>query len=378
MHSATPAPGSPTPPQQHRFHFLDLLRGIAAICVVPRHAAYNYAHAFLYFSSYLAVDFFFCLSGFVVAFSYEQRLADKMSLQQFGVTRLVRLYPLAFLGTLLGAIEFLCSHRGFTGSFITAAPIVIAMGFTLLPCPILPPDRLLFPLDAVIWTLFCELVVNAGYAVIVRRRMAQASVLFCIVLVALSILLTNVKLLDIGANSGSLVAAVARTCLSFFMGVLIYRFYKQARPGMIRGRRAIGAAAVLTVVLLLALCAPGASPYKFYTDLAFVTLLFPLIIYIAVRIVLPASWTNLCVILGTISYPLYILHRPLLWPLTLKPMWRFAESHALAADYIMVLCLIAITAGSWLIATFYDAPIRNALSAYFKKRGTPKPVLTTR
>jgi len=52
--------------------------------------------------AWLAVDFFFLLSGFVIAAAYERRLTDGMSLPAFARIRLIRLYPLILLGLLLG------------------------------------------------------------------------------------------------------------------------------------------------------------------------------------------------------------------------------------------------------------------------------------
>ncbi|WP_044531373.1 acyltransferase family protein, partial [Herbaspirillum sp. B65] len=79
---------------QHKDHFLTLdgFRGIAAILVVLRHTT-PYFGDNPFFSSYLAVDLFFLLSGAVVARSYEHRLQQDMSLRQFMWIRLLRLYP---------------------------------------------------------------------------------------------------------------------------------------------------------------------------------------------------------------------------------------------------------------------------------------------
>ena len=72
------------------FVTLDGLRGIAALAVVTRHAPY-FRNPF--FESYLAVDFFFVLSGFVLAHAYGQRLRGNLSILDFVKIRIVRLYP---------------------------------------------------------------------------------------------------------------------------------------------------------------------------------------------------------------------------------------------------------------------------------------------
>src|ERR1039458_3367376 len=80
--------------ERPRFHLLDAMRGIAAILVVLYHIPSIFKHTLDFPNSILAVDFFFCLSGFVIAFSYEQRLRDHLNFRDFMVVRLTRLYPL--------------------------------------------------------------------------------------------------------------------------------------------------------------------------------------------------------------------------------------------------------------------------------------------
>lgn len=59
------------------FEILDGLRGIAAVAVVIFHfmefAIPDYTKNFIA-HGYLAVDFFFCLSGFVIAYAYDNRI----------------------------------------------------------------------------------------------------------------------------------------------------------------------------------------------------------------------------------------------------------------------------------------------------------------
>src|SRR5215213_4364642 len=88
--------------KQH-FEILDGLRGIAALAVVIFHfmewvftdVSKNFiGHGFL------AVDFFFCLSGFVIGYAYDDRIA-KMGLRRFFTSRIIRLHPLVIAGSIL-------------------------------------------------------------------------------------------------------------------------------------------------------------------------------------------------------------------------------------------------------------------------------------
>ena len=94
--------------RQH-FEILDGLRGIASISVVIFHfmefATPDYNDNFMA-HAYLAVDFFFCLSGFVIAYAYDTRLSE-VGVKKFFQLRLIRLHPLVFIGSILGIISFI-------------------------------------------------------------------------------------------------------------------------------------------------------------------------------------------------------------------------------------------------------------------------------
>src|ERR1700744_2229878 len=91
------------------FVVLDGLRGVAAIAVVILHASYCFklhvpAHA------YLAVDFFFCLSGFIIAHAYDRPFAEgRIALRAFVQKRISRLYPMVLAGTAIGAVASMIS-----------------------------------------------------------------------------------------------------------------------------------------------------------------------------------------------------------------------------------------------------------------------------
>ena len=103
---------------RNRYITLDAMRGIAALFVVARHFSGLRGAADPQFS-FLAVDLFFLLSGFVLSFSYDERIAAGMSPAAFLMKRIIRLYPLYFLGIALGiaiALSDTIRHRaGATG-----------------------------------------------------------------------------------------------------------------------------------------------------------------------------------------------------------------------------------------------------------------------
>src|SRR5271170_6431289 len=88
---------------RHVLVTMDGVRGVAAICVMLGHFVVPLGvNHVLVSSSFFAVDIFFCLSGFVLCYSYEDRLDHGLSAIDFIKLRLIRLYPIYIAGLALG------------------------------------------------------------------------------------------------------------------------------------------------------------------------------------------------------------------------------------------------------------------------------------
>ena len=91
-----------------RYEILDGLRGVAAMIVVAFHLLETYSKGPAYQvlnHGYLAVDFFFVLSGFVIGYAYDDRWG-RMTYRDFFKRRLIRLHPMVVMGMLIGAAAF--------------------------------------------------------------------------------------------------------------------------------------------------------------------------------------------------------------------------------------------------------------------------------
>lgn len=352
-----------TPPQGHRFHFLDALRGIAALLVVPIHAPHGFYNVLLFPHAFLAVDFFFCLSGFVIAFSYESRLTTGLAFREFTLTRIIRLYPIAVLGTLLGAITVLFDPTAFANHLLFAQrlPIAILLGVLVLPVP----HGRLFPLDYPMWTLFFEMTANLTYAGLVYWRMAGSIALGFVAalsLLALSVQRYVLGSLDHGAMLSGSAMALSRVGFSFFCGVLLYRFYRRARSSPLHGNKALLAAAVITALFLAVLCSRHPVMTTPLVEMFMVSVAFPCIVYLGAHVDVPGRWATFAAFLGTVSYPLYLLHQPLLLPLVRLTPGPFA------ANAVMPLTLPVLVALAWFTARYYDEPVRKAIASKLRKQ----------
>jgi hypothetical protein len=146
--------------EHHRFELLDAMRGVAALFVASLHVPPTMQKLLSFQVSYLAVDLFFCLSGFVIAFAYEERLQRGMTLNNFLLARTIRLYPLYFLGLVLGILamtgrsHFMPHEQGWGGA------LVPAIAFSLFMLPTLAGRHITsnaYPFDPPAWSLFFEL-----------------------------------------------------------------------------------------------------------------------------------------------------------------------------------------------------------------------------
>jgi peptidoglycan/LPS O-acetylase OafA/YrhL len=149
----------------HSRHFagLDGLRGVAAFIVMFLHGTLFIENVgYTPSAACLAVDFFFMLSGFVVAHAYDERLELSMTWRQFMIVRMIRLYPMLFVGTAMGGLLFVLSQFQ-KHEFDILVSVLIAIGsFALLPVGLVV-GTIAFPANIAAWSLFFEFVVNALY-----------------------------------------------------------------------------------------------------------------------------------------------------------------------------------------------------------------------
>jgi len=143
-----------------RYHTLDGMRGVAAIIVLLAHALRNTPNE-TSIRAALAVTMFFLLSGFVLGKAYDERLKAGMSLGQFTLARLIRLYPLWLLSLAIAvagtSVTLLLGHGKMNlQQFVASA--ISALFFLPTPMPYDVGETM--PLNPPGWSLFFELVAN--------------------------------------------------------------------------------------------------------------------------------------------------------------------------------------------------------------------------
>jgi len=352
------------------YPILDGLRGVAAIIVVTFHLCEPLSTSNLdkiVNHGYLAVDFFFLLSGFVIGYAYDDRW-QKMTIGSFFKRRIERLQPMVVLGMTLGAIGFY-----FTDStlwpLIHTVPVwkmllVMLIGYTILPVPLSMDIRgweEMHPLNSVGWSLFFEYVANILYAIGIRKFSKTAlSILVVIAAVALAQLAISNGDVSGGwtLNVPQVRIGITRTIYPFFAGLLLSRIVK---PGQIKN--AFLWCSLLIIIILYMPRIGGATNLwmnGLYESICII-IVFPMIVYLgASGIIKTQRESRICKFLGDISYPLYMVHYPLVYfyvawisnnkGITIVQAWPYALLILIGA------IILAYAALKW-----YDEPVRKWL-----------------
>lgn len=362
------------------YRILDGLRGVAAIMVIWYHifeafATSPYDQGFNH--GYLAVDFFFILSGFVIGYAYNDRW-KKMAKKDFFKRRLIRLQPMIIIGAVLGVITFFIQGGVmWNGTKVVFSMIMIALLLQLFLIPAMPGSGAevrgngeMFPLNGPSWSLFFEYIGNILYALILRKLSIRA--LMVLVLVSGA----GLAVFAVGNFSGfghlgvgwtmtdyNLIGGFLRLLFSFSAGLLISRVF---RPIRIRGAFWICSLAVI-VLLSVPYIGNGESPWmNGLYDAICTIIVFPVLVYFgASGMTTDKITTGMCKLLGDISYPLYMVHYPFMY-LFFAYVWKnglaFAQTWPLTLVVFFGNILLA-----YLCLKLYDEPIRKFLTKRFLK-----------
>lgn len=361
------------------YEILDGLRGVAALLVVLFHVFEIHSHGDhskqIINHGYLAVDFFFLLSGFVLGYAYDDRWG-KMTLKDFFKRRIIRLQPMIIIGSIIGALLFYFQDSPALGwGGINEVPVwkmllVMLIGFTLIPVGKGLDIRgwnEMHPLNGPAWSLFFEYIANIVYALVLRRVSKIVLAILVVVAAGFTIhyALTNPNGDIIGGwsidDSTQLKIGFIRLAFPFLAGLLL------ARIGKLRYTKNAFLSAAILLVVLLSVPRLGDADSLWLNGLYecfCLIIMFPFIIWLgAGGKVQGYKASKVCKFLGDISYPIYITHFPIAYVymawvtnnnLTLEQSWHYG-----------LLVVIAAVATAYLAMRFYDLPIREWLRKKF-------------
>lgn len=359
-------------PKPH-YVILDGLRGVAALMVVLY-------HVFECFDwtpvphGYLAVDFFFVLSGFVIGYAYDDRWQDGLSVGTFFKRRLIRLHPMVIIGAIIGAVCFLLQGGvRWDGTSVSIGWVMLAMLMGMLMLPLYPGAAAdvrgngeMFPLNGPSWSLFFEYIGNILYALLLRRLPTRwLAVLAVISGCGLACIAVGDGYLGVGwsMTDGGLWTGLVRMLFPYTVGMLMARVF---RP--VKGAKSTFwlCGIIIFVVGCLPLLFDELLPWQngLYDALC-VILVFPCLVWLgASQLSVGAVTRSVGSFLGELSYPLYAVHYPLMYMFyghigfngDLVPIAKMKDVWPVAIALPFACILLA-----WLCWRFYDRPLRNYL-----------------
>ena len=366
------------------YELLDGLRGVAAILVLFYHIFEGFAFAEATNGAgngiittlnhgHIAVDFFFILSGFVISYAYDSRW-DSMTTWQFFKRRLTRLHPMLMMGAIIGAIAFFAvGCERWDGTTATTGWVMTALLFTMFMIPAIPgvPYEVrgngeMFPLNGPGWSLFFEYIGNILYATIMRRMSTKILTFFTIILGIIHawFFIGNVSGYDmIGVgwtiDEVNFWGGLVRMLFPLSIGMLLTRTFK---PKKIKGSFGICSIALIALFAVPPIVSTGSISLNSLYEFACITFVFPLLVWLGACGTSGNGITGkINRMLGDISYPLYIVHYPIMYVFyawliknniyTINECWGTVALVIMGSIALASLCL-----------KLYDEPVRRWLS----------------
>ena len=371
------------------YELLDGLRGVAALLVIWYHVFEGYAFAGggsieTANHGYLAVDFFFMLSGFVISYAYDDRWEKTMSLKDFFKRRLIRLHPMVIMGAVIGLLfYYLQGGVKWDGTEVPVSLVMLSFLLAILFVPVIPGASCdirgngeMFPLNGPSWSLFFEYIGNILYALFIRRFSNKVLTVWTVLL---GLGLGYFALFDV-AGYGSIgvgwtldtpnfIGGLLRMLFPFSLGMLLARNFK---PVKIKG-----AFWICTIILVALFHVPNitgksAITYNGVFEILTITLIFPILIGLGASGKTTDNLTaRVSKFLGNISFPVYIVHYPLMylfysWLIENK-LYTFGETWQIALIVMAGSVVIA-----WLCLKCYDEPVRKWLTKKFLSKNNPE------
>ena len=370
------------------YALLDALRGAAALMVVWYHFFEGFAFAegtaiTTFNHGHLGVDLFFMLSGFVISYAYDDRwnsVHNRLTLKEFFKRRLIRLHPMLIMGAVIGLVTFLL--QGGVKWDGTATPMswsIVALVLTMLFIPAYPgaPYDLrgngeMYSLNGPSWSLFFEYIGNILYALIIRRLGNRA---LAVLTTALGVAwcwfattdVSGYDMIGIGwtLDTANFFGGLLRMMFPFSLGMLLARNFK---PVKIKGIFWIAWAILFTLFSVPAFAKCGAVSINGLYEFACVLFVFPAIVWLTASGEATGKISSaFCKFLGDISYPLYIVHYPVMY---LFYAWLIEHKlYSLGETWPVVIMVFAINiALAYACLKLYDEPVRRWLTKRFINR----------
>lgn len=353
------------------FVLLDGLRGLGALLVLAGHTIVAWG-PIQPASGAIVVDAFFALSGFVIAYAYEPKFQAGMGAGEFMLHRVVRLFPLYLLGTVLVYATLLAFTFGDADGAQRADTLTLQLLPQLFLLPSVPQLGVadVYSLNVPAYTLFCELAVNLVY-VLIFRWLSTRVLIGVVVAAGLALAATILVFgrIDVGSDWATWWGGLARAMFGFFIGVLAFRLAGSPKTA---SRPKAWIAAPLLVVLPVICFIPAPLDWRPFIDIALAWGVLLPILLLCQSMRPTDRFAGLFLIGGQISYAIYILHQPFR-EIIKRLQWQSTVVADLA-PWSGLAVMIAVVVLSCVAERYYDRPVRRAIVAWLRTRkATARP-----
>ena len=349
-------------PDRGEIRSLTTLRGVAALMVAIFHTPALFGAKALLPHAYLAVDFFFVLSGFVLTHAYAGPISEGLGFWRFTGLRLARLYPLYALATLLGA--------GLLGLRVAAHALPaygrgwvdLPLGLVFAPSPASPinPEGAAYPFVKQGWSVAWELAGGAALFLWAQGGLRRELAMFAAALAILLAVVWRRISLDGGWVDDSFWIGGVRALYGFSAGVATRRILL---PWLARasGRQRFGLNGAALIAGVGAVAYVAGAPTSLLAELALVIYVFPLLIAACALGRHRVLEAPLGVAVGHASYSIYMLHVAA-GLATAMALARLPHAPALVMHLFGPAWMAVLVGASWLSWRWIEEPARAALT----------------
>lgn len=329
---------------RNHYEVLDALRFMAATGVLLFHLAHWLNIPWLLPNAGIAVDFFFCLSGFVMVVAYQHKIGSSSDLLPFLRVRVLRLWPMIMLATFVSA-GYLVAKGFLSSDAPTISMVLEAASLSLISVPYMDAPVSIggpqvFPLNGPQFSLFFEIFVNIVWAALLITLPRRFYLITCAILIPLSGACLYYGFG--GDTTANFWLGFPRVICSFFVGTLAANLLtKDWDPGVL-GRRLFVALLLMTALLVI-LPIPMGRYATIWT-----IIVSPILVVLGAKQQLPSRLKAAATFSGTLSYPIYTLHYPLfcwlngIFVMIIKSQGGLLEAAILAPIIIAICYLVTI------------------------------------
>lgn len=312
-----------------------------------------------------AVDAFFIISGVVICQNYYDRIQQGYCFSIYFIARIIRLAPLNILGATIGlvAVWILIDHSGHQTtlaivdsirSFLLAILFLPNFNSQIWPFGIEVQVGGLFPLNLPAWSLIFEIFAYFIFFVTAKFVRSKQSLYLMWLFFSASYLAQTIIYQNDnpGWDQITFLQGFMRVLFGFFTGVAIYHAISSFRVWK------SNMLTLATTLVAMSLLLIGETWVSLLNSFVFI----PLTVLFLCKLNVPWALRKFCVLMGELSFPIYILHVPLATLTYVQ--FNYIRSFN---PYMQIAFLATSTMIVALLCNHFDQHIRDWLKSFFTK-----------